>query len=79
MSVPEPIKGSAISAYGTNRTNRTGLTMSVVRGRSEVLAEGQNGANDPTATLAGHCGNRFDADSNPYQSTHLSRYNNDAS
>jgi hypothetical protein len=34
---------------------------------------------DPTATLAGHCGNRFDADSNPYQSTHLSRYNNDAS
>jgi hypothetical protein len=27
------------------------------------------------ATLAVHCGNSFDADSSPYQSTRLSRYN----
>jgi hypothetical protein len=28
---------------------------------------------DPSATLALHCGNGFDADFNPYQSTRLSR------
>jgi hypothetical protein len=32
-------------------------------------------ANDPTATLAVHCGNGFDAGFTPYQSTRLSRYN----
>jgi hypothetical protein len=32
-------------------------------------------ANDPTATLAVHCGNGFDAGFSPYQSTRLSRYN----
>jgi hypothetical protein len=31
-------------------------------------------ANDPTATLAVHCGNGFDAGSSPYQSTRLNRY-----
>jgi hypothetical protein len=31
-------------------------------------------ANDPTATLAVHCGNGFDAGFNPYQSTRLNRY-----
>jgi hypothetical protein len=30
---------------------------------------------DPSATLAVHCGNGFDARFKPYQSTHLSRYN----
>jgi hypothetical protein len=29
--------------------------------------------NDPTETLAVHCGNGFDARFRPYQSTHLSR------
>src|ERR1017187_6594990 len=29
-------------------------------------------ANEPTATLAVHCGNRFDAVFSPYQSTRLS-------
>jgi hypothetical protein len=28
----------------------------------------------PTETLAVHCGNVFDADFSPYQSTRLSRY-----
>jgi hypothetical protein len=32
-------------------------------------------ANDPTATLAVHCGKGFDAGFSPYQSTRLSRYN----
>jgi hypothetical protein len=30
-------------------------------------------AYDPTATLAVHCGNRFDASFSPYQSARLSR------
>jgi hypothetical protein len=30
---------------------------------------------DPSATLAVHCGNGFDAGFSPYQSTRLSRYN----
>jgi hypothetical protein len=30
---------------------------------------------DPEPTLAVHCGNGFDADFSPYQSTRLSRYN----
>jgi hypothetical protein len=29
---------------------------------------------DPTATLAVHCGNGFDASFSPYRSTRLSRY-----
>jgi hypothetical protein len=33
----------------------------------------QNDAFDPSATLAVHCGNGFDAGFNPYQSTLLSR------
>src|ERR1019366_3382474 len=32
-------------------------------------------ANDPTATLAVHCGNSLDAGFSPFQSTRLSRYN----
>jgi len=32
-----------------------------------------NDANDPTATLAVHCGNGFDAGFSPYQSTRLNR------
>src|SRR5258708_1031045 len=34
-------------AFGTKRTNRTGLMMSVDRGRSEVAGNGSNGAFDP--------------------------------
>lgn len=42
------------SAFGTNRTNRTGLTMSVDQGGIDRkwLAEGQTGAIDPTETSA---------------------------
>jgi hypothetical protein len=32
-------------------------------------------ANDPSPTLAVHCGSGFDARFEPYHSTHLSRYN----
>jgi hypothetical protein len=42
-------------------------------GHWPALARNASVANDPTATLAVRCGNRFDADFNPYQSTRLSR------
>jgi hypothetical protein len=42
-------------------------------GQTTILARDGYDVNDPTATLAVHCGNSFDADSSPYQSTRLSR------
>ena len=47
------------ACFGTKRTSTCALHMS---------------AFDPTATLAVHCGNGFDAGFNPYQSTRLNRY-----
>jgi hypothetical protein len=35
----------------------------------------RDSAFDPSATLAVHCGNGFDAGFSPYQSTRFSRYN----
>jgi len=43
-------------------------------GQRWVLARDGLSAFDPTATLAVHCGNGFDADFSPYQSTRLNRY-----
>jgi hypothetical protein len=42
-------------------------------GQPSILAGDGLSANDPTATLAVHCGNGFDAGFSPYQSTRLSR------
>src|ERR1039458_9349436 len=44
-------------------------------GQKWILAQDGLSAYDPTATLAVHCGNGFDAGFSPYQSTRLSRYN----
>jgi hypothetical protein len=44
-------------------------------GQRWILAGDGLSAYDPTATLAVHCGNGFDAGFCPYQSTRLSRYN----
>jgi hypothetical protein len=44
-------------------------------GQWAALALNSSAANDPSATLAVHCGNGFDADFSHYQSTLLSRYN----
>jgi hypothetical protein len=44
-------------------------------GQRWIFARDGLSAFDPTATLAVHCGNGFDAGFNPYQSTRLSRYN----
>jgi hypothetical protein len=43
-------------------------------GQRWILARVGLSANDPTATLAVHCGNGFDASFSPYQSIRLSRY-----
>jgi hypothetical protein len=48
------------------------------RGEVEVHGRAASTASvaiDPSATLAVHCGNGFDARFEPYQSTRLSRYN----
>jgi hypothetical protein len=42
-------------------------------GHWQALALNGSVANDPTATLAVQCGNRFDVDFTVYQSTRLSR------
>jgi hypothetical protein len=42
-------------------------------GQRWILAGDGLSAFDPTATLAVHCGNGFDAGFSPYQSTRLSR------
>jgi hypothetical protein len=44
-------------------------------GQQWILARDGLSAYDPKQTLAVHCGNGFDADFSPYQSTRLSRYN----
>ena len=44
-------------------------------GQKAALGLDLSAAIDPTATLAVHCGNGFDAGFSPYQSTRLSRYN----
>jgi hypothetical protein len=44
-------------------------------GQKWILVRDGLSAFDPTATLAVHCGNRFDAGFSPYQSASLSRYN----
>ena len=35
----------------------------------------ESGVDDPSPTLAVHCGNGFEAGFSPYQNTRLSRYN----
>ena len=42
-------------------------------GQLSILAGNGLSAFDPTATLAVHCGNDFDAGLSTYQSTHLNR------
>jgi hypothetical protein len=42
-------------------------------GQTWFLARDGLSANDPTATLAVHCGNGFDAGFSPYRSTRLKR------
>src|ERR1700730_12001419 len=66
------------SASGTPR--RFAAVRRFGRDRSEAdmpraSGAGQSDENDPSATLAVHCGNGFDGGFSPYQSTRLSRYN----
>jgi hypothetical protein len=43
-----------LSPIGTKRTNRVGLALSVVRGRSEVADDGGNDANDTHSDIGPH-------------------------
>jgi hypothetical protein len=58
------VLGCALGAGQVEVSDLTG------RGRTASAAFD---ANDPTETLAVHCGNGFGADFSPYQSTRLSR------
>jgi hypothetical protein len=67
--------------------HRSRLALRVIRGAATfcplldksgqrcILARDGLSAFDPSATLAVHCGNDFDAGFSPYRSTRLSRYN----
>ena len=47
----------------------------LLRRCGSVRGQCRTAAHDPSATLAVHCGNGFDARFEPYQSTRVSRYN----
>jgi len=49
------------------------MTLLDKSGQTSILARDGYDVNDPTATLAVHCGNGFGVGFNPYQSTRLSR------
>jgi hypothetical protein len=44
-------------------------------GQKAALGLDLSAAIDPSATLAAHCGNGFEAGFSPYRSTRLNRYN----
>jgi hypothetical protein len=57
----------------SGQSNRTRVCPLLDQSRqSWILAGDGLSAYDPTATLAVHCGNGFDAGFSPYQSTRLS-------
>jgi hypothetical protein len=58
-----------------NRIKRpnTWLHRPMLQNVKKVLANPEPSTHDPTATLAVHCGNGFDAGFSPYQITRLSR------
>jgi hypothetical protein len=65
-----------MSAFGCLTDIRGAATfcpLSDNSGQTWILVGDGLSANDPTATLAVHCGNGFDADFSPYQSARLSR------
>jgi hypothetical protein len=55
------------------RGTATFCPLSDKNGHCRILACDGLSAFDPTATLAVHCGNGFDAGFSPYQSTRMSR------
>ena len=60
-----------LGPYGSVRGARSNARP--YRDQRSILAGDGLSAFDPTATLAVHCGNGFDADFSPYRSTRLNR------
>jgi len=57
------------------QTNRARVCpLSDKSGQRSIFARDGLSAYDPKRTFAVHCGNGFDADFSPYQSTRLNRY-----
>jgi hypothetical protein len=70
--VAAPAQGVLLPWHSSHIAFLTPCPLSV---EADMRALGWNAVYDPTETLAVHCGNGFDADFSPYQSTRLSRYN----
>jgi hypothetical protein len=69
---------TAMVANGTSlhsMRRKSLIAIGCIADKQGQLALHASAAVDPTATLALHCGNGFDARFSPYQSTRLSRYN----
>ena len=63
------------SAFGGHSNRGRECPLLDQSGQRRIIGRDGLSANDPTATLAVHCGNGFDAGFSPYQSARLSRYN----
>ena len=63
------------SGYGTKLLNARALVCPEELAKADMRPFRRDSAFDPSATLAVHCGNGFDARFAPYQCTRLSRYN----
>ena len=67
------VPAKSVNAPGKSNTELN-VRYWVTADKRRFLASYGLSAYDPTATLAVHCGNGFDAGFSPYQSTRLSRY-----
>jgi hypothetical protein len=64
----------SLLAHRVNSLRRKIRSLLGHTGHRWILVGDGSVANDPTATLAVHCGNDFDVGFSPYQSTRLKRY-----
>jgi len=64
---------SPLVAQSGHRNRSRVCPLSDQSGQMAILAEDGLSAYDPSATLAVHCGNGFNAGFSPYQSTRLIR------
>jgi hypothetical protein len=66
---PRVSVNAATSGYGAKLPIRNVRHLVATGGKPDMARTAQSVAIDPSATLAVHCGNGFDTDFGPYQST----------
>jgi hypothetical protein len=67
------LDGGRLSELAADLVRRQVAVIATTGGRAS--GAGRSDENDPSPTLAVHCGIGFDADFSPYQSTRSGRYN----